>query len=467
MMFFRKLCSTAVKSKEVNCFIGHINRLKYELEKCILSKDMDGDDRKSFAGLIEAISLLYLGLILETGKAYQELDFDKKALEIIKSIDAGFSAEKNEFVRGKQEIDFYRKIITEVNVEGRRITPDWVIKQQIAKEEYVYLNSLLDNIREGINNIFCLGKVLSDKELYFEACIIFIKFYEYESKLARLIKVVEFRKEELKGFQIDKEFQWDEFRLEKLLNSINEWKKTVPALLSKCSIQFVTDNWNDREEYPDFLGECYNHICEDAVEAITNGDIEQFKTDYENLSKLMLLYQEYIRTDFLMKKDLFRSEYAYYMFTSPIVEWAQIGGLAILWGEFNSAGEWGKCVNDSSSLIINTDRESTGLAEKLVEYVKLRERFMYGIGNRDLIENGWKQDVVNVIINSGICKTEYDKYGRHLKSDSKLLKAFCPYFWDRGFSDPSEVFWVICVNPYLSKDRKYHSKNSWEDKLND
>ena len=41
----------------------------------------------------------------------------------------------------------------------------------------------------------------------------------------------------------------------------------------------------------------------------------------------MLLYQEYIRTDFIKNKDLYRVEYAYYMFTSPIVEWAQIGGL--------------------------------------------------------------------------------------------------------------------------------------------
>ncbi|MBM6972032.1 type II restriction endonuclease subunit M, partial [Mordavella massiliensis] len=363
---FEKMCSTAIECKEANFYIAHVDWIKQELEKRMIPADVDGNERNAFAGVIEIVSLLYLDIILESSRAYHDFDLEKIVLKVIKAIDSGDDAEKNEYICSRQDIDFYKKIITEVKVEGKRITPRWIIKQQIAKEEYVYLNSLLDIVREGMEHAFTLGKTLSEKKLYFEACIILTRFYEYESEFARFINIVKSRKEELESFQIDKALKWDEFRLDKLQNTISEWKKYVPALFFECSSHFALDNWENREEYPDFLGECYNRICEDAVEAITSGDIKQFEIDFENLSKLMILYQEYIRSDLIKNKDLYRVEYVYYMFTSPIVEWAQIGGLAILWGEFHSNDEWKICVCKSSDLVFKKDGELTGLAEKLI-----------------------------------------------------------------------------------------------------
>ena len=468
LITLKNMCSTAIECKEADFYVTHIDWIKQELEKRMISADVDGSERNAFAGVIEIVSLLYLDLILKSGSVYQDFDLDKIVSKVIEAIDSGEDAEINECIRSRQDIDFYKKIITEVKVEGKRITPSWAIKQQIAKEEYVYLNSLLDIVREGMEHAFSLGKTLSEKELYFEACIIITRFYEYESKLNRFVNIIKSRKEELTSFQIDKALKWDEFRLNKLQNTISEWKKYVPTLLVKCSSNFALDNWKNREEYPDFLGECYNHICEDAVEAIISGNIKQFEIDFENLSKLMLLYQEYIRTDFINNKGLYRVEYAYYMFTSPIIEWAQIGGLAILWGEFHSDDDWKLCVCKSSDLILKKDGKVTGLAEKLIEYIQHRDKFMFGIASRDILETGWEQSVANAIRNSGICEIEYDHYGHYLKTDSKLLKAFCPNFMDMGFMiDPSEVFWVICVNPIVSDDKKFHTRFEWEEKLND
>lgn len=463
----KKMCSTAIECKEANFYVSHVDWIKQQLDKTI-SANVDDNESNAFAGVIEIVSLLYLDLILESSRVYQDFDLEKTILKVIKAIDSGKDAEKNECIRSRQDMDFYKKIITEVKVEGKRITPSWVIKQQIAKEEYVYLNSLLDIVREGMEHAFSLGKILSEKELYFEACIIITRFYEYESKLIRFVNIIKSRKEELTSFQIDKALKWDEFRLNRLQDTISEWKKYIPTLLVKCSSNFALDNWKNREEYPDFLGECYNHICEDAVEAIISGNIKQFEIDFENLSKLMLLYQEYIRTDFINYKDLYRVEYAYYMFTSPIIEWAQIGGLAILWGEFHSDDDWKLCVCKSSDLIFKKDGELTGLAEKLIEYIQHRDKFMFGIGSRDILETGWEQSVANAIRNSAICEIEYERYGHYLKTDSKLLKAFCPNFMEMGFmTDPSEVFWVICVNPIVSDDKKFHTRFEWEENLND
>lgn len=463
---FDRLCKIAIKCGEANCYVTHGDWLRKTLEKTTPKDILGEEERKAFAGLVEAVSLLYLNLILEASKMYQEFDFQSNIAPILKSIDTGNSFDKNLALRGRDNKEYYEKIITEVQVEGKRITPNWVVEQQIAKEEYVYLNSLLDIVREGMDQAFSLGKAFSEKGLFFEACIIFTRFYEYESKLSRLIEVANYRKAELEEYRIDKAMKWDDWRLNKLEKTMLEWKKTIPELLSNCSSHFALDNWNNNEDYPDFLGESYNHICDDAVDAIIKGDISQFAVDYENLSKLMLLYQAYIRSDFVKKDNLYRVEYAYYMFTSPIVEWAQIGGLAVLWGEFHADSEWKKCVCHAADTIFMKDGEISDLPEKLIEYVQHRNEFMFGIGSRDILETGWQLDVANAIRETSVCEHENGIYGRVLKTDSKLLKCFCPDFIDLGFTtDTSEVFWVTCVNPYLAENKRFQTNYSWDEEM--
>ena len=242
----------------------------------------------------------------------------------------------------------------------------------------------------------------------------------------------------------------------------------IPSLFFESSSKFALENWENRDEFPDFLGECYNHICEDSIQAIIKGNTNQFNINFDNLSKLMLLYQEYIRSDFIKNRDLYRVEYAYYMFTSPIVEWAQIGGLAILWGEFNSDNRWSDIVRNNSDSLLTKDGNSLELAKKLIEYIQQRDQFMIGIAGRDILETGWQQEVANAIRRRNICETERKIFSRELKTNSKLLKAFCPNFIDMGFTnDPAEVFWIKCVNPVLDEKNKFHTRHSWEDKLND
>lgn len=414
------------------------------------------------------ISLLYLNVILEASKYYEDFDIKKNVLDTINVLNRGKSLDKCEILRGNEQLDFYSKIITEVQVEKKRLTPDWLIAQNVAYETYVYMNVLEDAIREGIDNIFKLGQYLYDKQLLFEACIILIRFYEYESKLSRFIEIIEYRKEEFSEYHVDSALVWEEPRIEKLKQTIEKWKKAIPTLLFKCSSEFAFKTWETRDEYPDFLGECYNHICEDAIEAIVQNNHVQFRIDFENLSKIMLLYQEYIRTDFLKHEDTYRMEFAYYTFTSPIVEWAQIGGLAILWGEFNSTKDWWSIVDTATVEFFDNASKGTELAEKFIEYIQNRDKFWMGIGYRGLLETGWKQRVAQAIRESERYQTEYESFGMRIKTNSKLLKAFCGNFDHMGFTaDPSEVYWVLCINPMLPDEKKFHTKYSWEEKMNE
>ncbi len=465
---FDTICEIAINSKEVNYFVNQINYLRELVEKLATDiEKQDDEENKIFAGIVEQISLLYLGIVLESKKYCENLDIKKFISNAISIIDKGKPLDKCELFRGKEQLDFYNKIITEIQVEKKRLTPDWLIAQNVAKEAHVYINSLIDAIREGIDNSFRLGQYLYEKKMLFESCIISLRFYEYESKLSRLLEVIELKEKEFSEYHIDQALIWDELKVEILKQTIKKWKNTIPSLLLKCSSEFSIKTWEKRDEYPDFLGESYNHICDDAINAITQNNISQFQVDFENLSKLMLLYQEYIRTDFIKKKDVYKIEFVYYAFTSPIAEWAQIGGLAILWGEFNSNKDWKEIVNTVTAKIFTDDSEGTELAETFIKYIQDRDKSWIGFGYRGFLETEWKQRVAQAIKNSEIYQTEYDLFGMKLKTESKLLNAFCQNFESMGFTtDPSEVYWVLCINPMLPEEKKFRTRYSWEDKLN-
>ena len=90
------------------------------------------------------------------------------------------------------------------------------------------------------------------------------------------------------------------------------------------------------------------------------------------------------------------------------------------------------------------------------------------MNSRDLIEDKWNDYVVNAIKNTANIETENTMFGTKIKTDSKLIKVFCPSILDDGFrTNPSELFWVICVNPLVPEEKRFNSSFSWEKKLND
>lgn len=465
----RSICKSAIVNKEANYYIKEIDWLKTTIQSS--EANINSDENLVFTGLVELISLLYLDIIMESSKYFKNFDIDGVFKSVINGIDTGKPFNSISAIRGREYTDFYKKKLIEVQVEGYRLTPDWLVKQYIAKDEFIYVNSLFDVVREGIDHAYSLGEFFIDNEMYYEACILFTRFYEYESKLSYFYEMANKAQNVLNKYHRDNEEKWDNSRLELVKEKFLDYKKEIPEKLIRCSSYFAIKNWDRREEYPDFLGESYNHIAEDTVQSIVNNDIDQFEKAYNNLTRIILLYQEYIRSDFIKNKDLYRIEHAFYAFTSPIVEWAQIGGLGILWGEFFNNEKWCNSVKNASKIIFDIEKseeEAKSLASQMIEFVTQREKFIFSIGNRGILKTSWNLSVQNAIKEADIIETEYIKFSPRIKTDSKLIKAFCPNFLSMGFlSDPSEVFWVICVNPLLSENEKFHSKYSWEDDLNE
>ena len=465
-----KICQSAIKYKEASYYLEHIDWINNIIQNSI--EIQNNEQNISFIAVIEYISVLYLNIILESRDYFKTLDIDKISKSVIDGIDTGKSYNSIKTIRGRRDIDIFKKILLEVNVEKQRITPVWLIKQYVAKEEFDYVNLIYDVVKEGIEHIYFLSNIFIEKKMYYEACILISKFYKYESELTIFL---EFAKQlELKLFSchIDSEDSWEESGLDGLKEKFRKIKQDIPEMYKKCSSTFTVKNWDREGEFPDFLGECFHHISRDTIEAIVNSDKKQFKKNFEIITQIMPLYQEHIRLYFNKNKNLYSEEYNYYMITCPIVEWAQLGGLGIIWGEFFKDKEWSEIVKESSEIIFqnNNEENSKEFAIQYTKHVKLRNqlRLMCFMNSRDLIEDKWNDYVVNAIKNTANIETENTMFGTKIKTDSKLIKVFCPSILDDGFrTNPSELFWVICVNPLVPEEKRFNSSFSWEKKLND
>ena len=130
----------------------------------------------------------------------------------------------------------------------------------------------------------------------------------YESKLSNFYRFAKQLELNLNKYHLDDEDKWDESRLSRVDEVFTNYKKKLPEMLLKCSSAFAIQTWDNRDEYPDFLGECYNHIAEDTIEAIVNSDKVQFTKDFENLTKIMLVellnlkMEKYYQTLIQLKK---------------------------------------------------------------------------------------------------------------------------------------------------------------------
>lgn len=458
---FDDVCKTAVGCRETRKYTEHMDDIISLVKEYMVNESDSKELRDTFAVTVDKIVLFCTGIIIKSIEEYNNYDERIIINKVKESIDSGKSIEKLPFIRGRHHRDIYERIIKEVKVEGARITPDWLLEQYVAEEEYIELINLLEVIKECINSIFELGKFFYEKEMYFESCIILSRFYEYNSKVSKLLEVADSLEIKLKQYKIDSSAEWKEEITNDLKEAKAVWESEVSKLFAECSSRFAVSNWEKREDYPDFLGECFYQTCQETIRSIMDNNLERFKVNFDSLSKLMLIYQDYIRIDLLREKPSHDKVNIYYSMTFPIVEWAQIGGLAILWGDINSNNKWKELVD---SIIQNYLKDD--LAGKLVELIQDRDKAMFGLGKGKILDTMWTQSILSAITELDFC--EYNGMEYEIKTDSKLFKIFCDIDLKFGFvKNPSEILWVLCVNPLLLDEKKYKSSDSWEEKLND
>lgn len=465
------LSNNAINSGDIVSWINFIEKLQTKFTICCSNKKLTEDNSQMVAAICDEFIGIFINMIVGINSYLKELDIQ----EILDNVAKLSSLEEadittNALYNNRDTDDIFHRISVEIKIEGKRITPDWYIKQVASKCIIKLFNEILNGISMLCDGVMNEGKAFLDKKQHFQAAVIFSRLLEFISKSELTISFLEQYLIILNKQRIEPTIVWEDSKLEPTKQKIEDTKKQLPQYLVKCSGVFALTHWSKRENYPDLLGFCYNHICEALIASIESNDFETFKGTYSEFISTMLLYQEYVRTDVIKIKEPHRQQGVFHVATAPIIEYAMISGLAILWGEFNSSPQWGELVKNELHSFIEKEPDNTAVLTRITEFASARKHHLHAIGNRDILQTGWTMRVTNAIHNLDLCKYEYKDYGQKaLRTDSKLLKAFCgSSFINFGFiHDVEDVYFVSCVNQYIPQESRYTGDFQWEEDLNE
>lgn len=465
-----------VQKNSLDYWVDYILALKSKILPIIINNKSDETNSK-IAGLSEAYAVLIFNTMKNICAYVDKLNIAQElsyATEIAsKSSYSNVDFKKAVYLNSKKIEDFYNAIEVEGKIEKVKITPDWYIEQIIAKEIYdhiVYLSKQLSFMYAEAYNI---GETLLDNKCYYSAAIWFSRLTEVYAKISTKQTFIKFEEiqTELIGKKKDVEIKWDESDVAPNVESIQKLSAKSIHALKKCSGIFALSHNKNRTDFPDLLGYCYNLICDSLVGSIVKNDHATFKALYDGFLGTAILYQEYVRVDLINPINNYNSKAVFGVFASPVVEFSIISGLAILWGEFIDAPEWRQTIESELEPYKdanNTDKHS--LLPQIINIIKNIKANLLGCGDRELIQIGWKQAVSAVMRDHPNYKVTYGNHlDKYISSKSKIFSAFSRYhFADFGvLEDTDELFLVLCINPHVKDDEKFHTHSKWEEIVND
>lgn len=454
------------------CLIGSVVDLQEKiLPACIACAKSDDKNHVILAAAIADVFIgIYINIIIGINKYLRELNIDS----LLNCATEAYSYEQlkpnNRYYNNHSVEHLFNCIFAELKLESKRVTPDWYIKQAVAYTVYQDLNDVVDAMDKIYNNVFSVGKRLTENKCYLQGATVLSRLFELSSKASMALTSLNTFFPKLEALHFEPTVVWDECHLKQFLTRRKEIEKRFPPYLVKCCGETTLAHWRDREDFPDSLGFCYNQLCEYLVVAIEDDDFESFKSAYSGFFGVVLLYHEYVRSDVVKIKELHKQSAVFHVVTAPLIEYAIISGLAILWGEFSENRQWKELVDAELSEFVSKDEKKREILTKIIEMLSYRKGHMLGIGNRDLIQTNWVQRITNSIRVSGLCHYEYKDWGiKVLKTESTLLKAFCgTSFENLGFADNVEdLYLILCLNQYVPSEKQYESRSKWEKNLHE
>lgn len=446
------------------------NSILNATEKIPNEKQNEYDDIVS--SIVDTLCCAFMNVIVGINTSFSNLDLEQeynKARAIRKYSECKFA--DNKYLNNRACERMYRHIRAEYTIEKRRITPDWFIEQTVAYQMYLSLGAVVNGLESIADNIFQLGKQLYEHKRIYSAAVALSHCIEMESKCELALSHLRNIIPSLERRHFETSIIWEKVSLDCLEKKLYAVETEAPNYLVKCCGIFALDHWENRENCPDFLGFCYNHLCELLLRAIENDDIKKFDVIYKDFFDVVLLYQEYVRTSVIKHKEQHVQNIVVHVATAPFVEYAIISGLAIIWGEFKGNASWGGAVKGALQRYIEQAPEKhTEILKMITKYVEVRRNGILGIGNRDVLQTGWEMRIAEAMRKSENFGIICNQYGTEiLKTNSNLLSAFAGVLFGSHvqLDNAEDVFFVLCVNPYLDDDQKYKSQTRWEDQLNE
>lgn len=455
--FIKTISTSVIESGNFDFYVDYLYKIQKSIQNDFVPKVYPVEIKMAFA---EYVIVNYLNFLVEVRKYVEN---EENFLHDIKSFEKSKGKPLNQYYRYLDIRKLYDNIDAEIKIEGKRITPDWYIKQALAKHCYDDLIDIYIKI-DVIVNKYITGFVdnLFEQNDNAGTVIAIAKYNEILSKLYYAENSLKKRLEWLLTFYKDKNSVWQEIPQ---MDIYNKFKSTYNKIFPKwcrSTMHFVKENWNSYNKYPDVLGACYMYLCELLIETIETENFEIFKENYENLFEIMLLYYEYCKQELYSITNNSQNIQTISLCTNPIVEFGMISGYAYLWGELSNDSRWKDLVLSSTNNKIAKGNYVDYICQILQA---VSDNFPF-ICSHDILHNQWIRRMNIMFEEKGKISWKESHFRYEYDGDSKLLKLVLNNKGNSNFLkyNAYEIYAIVVLNRFLSVEKRYHARNRWETK---
>lgn len=461
---FQEVLPFAVKIDNIDFYIDELKRLQ---ESAIKVLKQNNNELKKMA-LVEKLIANYISLIIEIRKKFERIKFETIFEDAIRQDYTSFSLRV--YCNNPEIKKLFDDIQLEEKIEECRITPNWYIKQLIAKYIYnhiVHCCKAVDLVTNTFINSLA-DEMINSKE-YGCATLVYSIALELYHKVQHVLPILDDCINKISEYNKEPEnYIWESYSISTLKQRTKESFNEIPNKWSKCASLFALHNLAEYDYYPDFLGLCYNNICDYLIQTIADNEYNSFKNAFLHLWSVVSIYQEISRKELLKIKEPYKQDAVISSLCNPIIEYGLVSGYAILWGEISGNSNWKELVLSCFDNIVKATKENgQNLCEQIASMLNTPNILRPAIYQKSIIHTGWKQTIERAFIGSGCIKWKQQGFYEIIDSQNVLLQKIIGIKseFDLFSIEAYEIFAILVLNNYLEDEKKYKSRSGWENEL--
>lgn len=455
----QNLAECAVESGNLVYYVDYLYRIQKKLQSTISKEKFSLEEEMALA---EHVVVSYLGVLIGVRK-YIEKWSEENCFCDIKLFERKSWKNQNRYYDYFDVNKIYDGVKAEIKLEKQRITPEWYIKQVVAKHYYDELLQIYIKVNAAVNKYIPeLARELLNQKRDAGAMVVFAKYSEVKSKVNTLDTLFLEKLNWLLSYHKEKSIVWNDKPEIDIAKKFDLIYKGMSSEWCKCTSNFVLNYWDVYEKYPDILGACATYLCDILIDAIVDNEFDTFASNYKNLLGILLLYQEYSRKELIRIKEPFRQSAVMAVYSNPIIEYSMISGYAYLWGEISDDERWKELiVEDAKKNVVKDD-----VAKRFCEILSSVRYRMPAIHNRDVLHIGWKQRVECALHNKGNISWKRNRFYEVYDGKSNLLKVVLNEKNAHNFlrCEAYEIYAIVVLNQFVDEENRYHTRDGWEEK---
>lgn len=456
------LLSASVDSFNTKFWVEYIQTIQNQVSDILLNNKSEKTEELA---MCETVLVAYLQFAIDMRKLINSFDLS----QILEQ-----SVQKNGYKKSKYPKlyntaiirNLYVGIAAEENIEHKKITPDWYVKQYISKQIYSEIVQFCESIEIIDKNIIRFAKELCDGKKHVAATFAYTKYIEWYHKIHIILETLEQLLIQTKSYHKEiPNVVWEDYDFESFAQSLNNTYTYALTEWSKSAMIFALKHWDNYDEFPDMLGSCYNNICNFLIQSLSNNDFNSFEKTYPSLWGIVTLYQELSRKELLKIKEPFKQPAIMAILCNPILDFGNISGYAYMWGEISGDERWKNLITNSFSKTLESYKDKKEeTCEQISNCFSVSGSLGPVIYNRAELHHAWKMIIEKAFLQSGCIEWELKGFCEVIKTDCLWLKKLIGTRSDLGLtmSDGFEVFGVLVLNEHLPPDKKFTTKFGWE-----